>query len=98
MRKRNVIRVLRGREAGEEAEGERRKREKSAPKKEASRTTHDVERGPKLDREHSAFSGLRGERITEIVQEGKTRGATGEEVALAVKRQLGIGLESTPFY
>ena len=51
-----------------------------------------------MDREHSAFSGLRGERITEIVQEGKTRGATGEEVALAVKRQLGIGLESTPFY
>lgn len=47
------------------------------------------------DRDHSAFAAVKGERMLEVFQEGRQR---GEEPLGHLKRFLGVGIESTPFF
>jgi hypothetical protein len=70
-------------------------------KKEFSKTNYEPSQElahRKNDRDHSAFSTMKGEKLLEIYQEGKVRTGGGDEALSYLKRYLGVGLENTPFY
>ena len=68
----------------------------ASPKKEISKTFYEhLDNSSKIEkdkREHSTFTGVKGDRLLEIVQEGRALGLGADEAVGLLKKQLGIGI------
>jgi hypothetical protein len=93
LQRRNVFRLKEGRRSCQLPD-----QPQSRAKNEFSKTSYEPSHDQphrRNDRDHSAFTALKGERLLEVYQEGKQR---GEEPLGHLKRFLGVGIESTPFF
>lgn len=92
LQRRNVFRLKGGRRSCQLPQ------QQHSGKKEFSKTSYEPSNEQphkRNERDHSAFATLKGERLLEVYQEGKQR---GEEPLGHLKRFLGVGIESTPFF